>query len=173
MWDSQETKWPTLWPSTLRMPSVYSPSTDSCPRYTQSPLTATLRHINWEGRTESHWGFPVTRIRCGRIRQDTAGYGRIRQDTAGYGRIRQDTAGYGRIRQDTAGYDRIRQDRQDTAGYGRIRRIRQIRQDTAGYGRIRQDTTGSRISACLHYENNHFAFIQRSVVFHTVLACLL
>ena len=89
---------------------------------------------------------------------------------AGYGRIRQDTAGYGRIRQDTAGYGRIRQDTQDTAGYGRIR---QIRQDTAGYGRIRQDTTGSKISACLHYENNHFAFIQRLVVFHTVLACLL
>ena len=106
----------------------------------------------------------------GRIRQDTAGYGRIRQDTAGYGRIRQDTAGYGRIRQDTAGYGRIRRIRQDTAGYGRIR---QIRQDTAGYGRIRQDTTGSKISACLHYENNYFAFIQRLVVFHTVLACLL
>ena len=98
---------------------------------------------------------------------DTAGYGRIRQDTAGYGRIRQDTAGYGRIRQDTTGYGRIRQ---DTAGYGRIR------QDTAGYGRygrIRQDTTGFKISACLHYENNHFAFIKHSVVFHTVLACLL
>ena len=60
--------------------------------------------------------------------------------------------------------------RQDTTGYGMIR---QIRQDTAGYGRIRQDTTGSKISACLHYEHNHFAFIQRSVVFHTVLACLL
>ena len=115
-------------------------------------------------------GFPVTRIRYGRIRQDTAGYGKIRQDTAGYGRIRQDTAGSGRIRQDTAGYGRIRRIRQDTAGYGRIR---QIRQDTAGYGRIRQDTTGSKISACLHYENNHFAFIQRLVVFHTVLACLL
>ena len=68
--------------------------------------------------------------------------------------IRQDTAGYGRIRQDTAGYSRIRK-------------------DTAGYGRIRQDTTGSKISACLHYETNHFAFIQRSVVFHTVLACRL
>ena len=57
-------------------------------------------------------GFPVTRIRYGRIRQDTAGYGRIRQDTAGYGRIRQDTAGYGRygrIRQDTAGYGKIQQ----------------------------------------------------------------
>ena len=121
----------------------------------------------------SHWGFPVTCIRYGRIRQDTAGYGRIRQylaDTARYGRIRQDTAGYGRIRQDTAGYGRIRRIRQDTAGY---RRIRQIRQDTAGYGRIRGDTTGSKISACLHHENNHFAFIQRSVVFHTVLACLL
>ena len=78
------------------------------------------------------------------IRQDTAGYGRIRQDTAGYGRIRQDTAGY-------AGYGRIQQ---DTAGYSRYGRIRH---DTAGYGRIRQDTTGSKISACLHYENNHFA----------------
>ena len=85
------------------------------------------------------WGFPVTRIRYGRIRQDTAGYGRIRQETAGYGRIRQDTAGYGRIRQDTAGYGRIRQDTQDTAGYGRIR---QDTADTAGYGRIRQDTAG-------------------------------
>ena len=53
------------------------------------------------------------------------------------------------------------------AGYGRLR------QDTAGYGRIRQDTTGSKISACFHYENNHFAFIQRLVVFRTVLACLL
>ena len=42
---------------------------------------------------QCQWGFPVTRIRHGRIRQDTAGYGRIRQDTAGYGRIRQDTAG--------------------------------------------------------------------------------
>ena len=84
-------------------------------------------------------GFPVTRIRYGRIRQDTAGYGRIRQDTAGYGRIRQDTAGYGRIRQDTAGYGRIRQDTQDTAGYVRIR---QDTADTAGYGRIRQDTAG-------------------------------
>ena len=87
----------------------------------------------------SRWGFPVTRIRYGRIRQDTAGYGRLRQDTAGYGRIRQDTAGYGRIRQDMAGYRRIRRIRQDTAGYVRIR---QIRQDTAGYGRIRQDTAG-------------------------------
>ena len=79
-------------------------------------------------------------------------------------------AGYGRIRQDTAGYGRIRRIRQDKAGYGRIR---QIRQDTAGYGKIRRDTTGSKISACLHYKNNHFAFIQRSVVFDTVLACLL
>ena len=103
----------------------------------------------------------------GTIRQDTAGYGRIRQDTAGYGRIRQDTAGYGRIHQDTAGYERIRRIRQDTAGYDRIRH------DTAGYSRIRQDTAGSKISACSHYENNHFAFIQRSMVFHTVLAFLL
>ena len=106
----------------------------------------------------------------GRIQQDTAGYSRIWQDTAGYRRIRQYPAGYGRIRRDTAGYGRIRRIRQDTAGYGRTR---QIRQDKAGYGRTRQDTTGSKISACLHYENNHFAFIQRSVVFHTVLACLL
>ena len=86
-----------------------------------------------ESLEKNEWGFPVTRIRYGRIRQDTAGYGRIRQDTAGYGAIRQDTAGYGRIRQDTqdtAGYGRIRQDTADTAGYGRIR------QDTAGYDRV-------------------------------------
>ena len=93
------------------------------------------------------------------IRQDTAGYGRILQDTAGYGRIRQDTAGYGRKWQDKAGYAGCRGIRQDTAGYGR-------------YSRIWQDTAGSKISACSHYENNHFAFIQHLMVFHTVPACL-
>ena len=103
----------------------------------------------------------------GNKRQDKAGYGRIRQNTAGYGRIRQHTAGYGRIRPEVAGYGRKGRIRQDTAGYG------SIRHDTAGYSRIRQDTAGSKISACSHYENNHFAFIQRSVVFHTVPACLL
>ena len=68
------------------------------------------------------------------------------------------------IRQDTGEYGRIKH---DTAGYG------MTQHDTAGYGRIWQDRVGSKISACSHYQNNHFAIIRRSVVFYTVPACLL